>query len=97
MAESLEAFGIMPQKPHFQPLESCSEIQREGEALNLMVLFDKITMKTLNLQFDAPKEDIENDLSLLEKLETHGFDAMKLRDILTMILLLKDQQEDVEN
>ncbi|KAK1398728.1 hypothetical protein POM88_008591 [Heracleum sosnowskyi] len=45
----------------------------------------------------APREDIKNDLSLLDKLETHGFDVMKLREILTRILLLKDQQEDVEN
>lgn len=95
--ESLETFSIMPQKPHFRPLESCSEIQREGEALSLMVLFDKITKKALNFQFDAPREDLKNDLSLLKKLETHGFDVMKLRDLLTRILLLKDQQEDIKN
>lgn len=62
-----------------------------------MVLFDKITNKTLNLRFDAPREDIENDLSLLKKLEIHGFDVMKLRALLSRMLLLKDQQEDIEN
>lgn len=95
--ESLEAFSAMPQKPHFRPLESCREIQREGKALSLMVHFNKIAKKTWNLQYDAPREDIANDLALLRKLETHGFDVMKLTDPLTGILFLKDPLEDTEN
>lgn len=97
VVESMEAFSIMPQKPHFGPLGSYNEIQREGEALSLMVLFHKVTKNALNLRFDAPRDDIKNDLSILDKLETHGFDVMKLRGILTRTLLLKDQQEDIEN
>ncbi|KAK1398738.1 hypothetical protein POM88_008601 [Heracleum sosnowskyi] len=33
VAESLEAFSIMPQKPHFQPLESFSEIHVKEKLL----------------------------------------------------------------
>ncbi|KAL8147881.1 DUF724 domain-containing protein 8-like [Apium graveolens] len=97
VVESLGTFSIMPQKPHFGPLGSYKEIEREGEALRLMVLFDKITKKALNLRLDAPRDDIKYELSILDKLETHGFDVMKLRDILTRGLLLKDRQEDIEN
>lgn len=96
-AEALEAFTLTPHKPHFRPLESCREIEREGKAVGLMVIYDNITKKTLNLRCETAREDIEEYLSHLKELEPYGFDVLKQRNALNRFLYLKEQLEDIDN
>ncbi|XP_017250055.2 DUF724 domain-containing protein 7 isoform X2 [Daucus carota subsp. sativus] len=96
-AEALEAFTLTPHKPHFRPLESCREVEREGKAVGLMVIYDNITKKTLNLRCETAREDIEDYLSHLKELEPYGFDVSKQRNALNRFLFLKEQLEDIDN
>ncbi|KAL8147876.1 uncharacterized protein LOC141708028 isoform X2 [Apium graveolens] len=97
VAESVEACRTMPQDPHFLPLKSCRHNSREGQALGYMVTFDNIARRTLNLRLDAKREAIEDDVSLLEELETHGFHVAPLKNCLNKTLLLKNEQDKFEN
>ncbi|KAK1348927.1 hypothetical protein POM88_008589 [Heracleum sosnowskyi] len=96
VAESFEACRKMPQDPHFLPLKSGKE-NCEGTALGKMVIFYNIAQKTSNLHLDTEREAIMDDLSLLEELETHGFDVALLENRLNKILCLKSQQEKLVN
>lgn len=91
--ESMEVFQVMPQKPHFRPLDGCKESSREGLAIGCMVTFSSVVKKTCELQFDDPRSSIEDSLETLLDLEGHGFDVKLARDRLTGLLLIKDRQE----
>ncbi|KAA8549056.1 hypothetical protein F0562_000740 [Nyssa sinensis] len=94
--ESMEAFKVMPQKPHFHPLNHCREMFREGFAIGSMVTFASVITKTSELHFDDPRSVIEDSLETLLNLESHGFDVKLLRDRLTGLLLIKDKQEKLQ-
>ncbi|GFZ13656.1 polyribonucleotide phosphorylase, putative [Actinidia rufa] len=95
--ESMDVFQVMPQKPHFRPLNCCNEGSREGLAIGCMVTFSSLVKKTSELQFDDPRGTIEDILETLLDLEAHGFDVKLLQDRLTLLLLIKDRQEHLQN
>lgn len=94
--ESMEVFRMIPQKPHFRPLNSLKESAREGQAISQMVNFSKVVENTSGLRFDSPRNAIEECLEVLVELESHGFDVKLIRDRLTGLLLIKDKQEELE-
>ncbi|XP_076900442.1 DUF724 domain-containing protein 7-like isoform X3 [Bidens hawaiensis] len=94
--ESMEAFRMLPQKPHFRPLlEGVKESAREGLAIGTMVTFSILVNKTLGLRFDEPRSRIEDFLETLVELENNGFDVKVIRDRLTRLLLFKDKQDEL--
>ncbi|KAJ8573678.1 hypothetical protein K7X08_010189 [Anisodus acutangulus] len=94
--ESMDIFKRIPQKPHFNPLENCKESSREGLAIGYMVTFLSIVERTSRLHYDDPRSTIQEILETLSDLETHGFDVELVRDRLTELLLMKDEQEKLE-
>ncbi|XP_076958893.1 DUF724 domain-containing protein 7-like [Bidens hawaiensis] len=94
--ESMEAFRMLPQKPHFRPLfEGVKESAREGLAIGTMVTFSIVVDKTCRLRFDEPRSTIEDILETLVGLENNGFDVKVIRDWLTRLLLIKDKQDEL--
>ena len=51
--QSLEEFQLMPQKPHFRPLDECEVVSREGWALKHMMTFVNVLKETSKLQVNA--------------------------------------------
>ncbi|KAI3679080.1 hypothetical protein L6452_38388 [Arctium lappa] len=94
--ETMEVFRMIPQNPHFRPLNSLKESAREGQAISQMVNFSKVVENTSQLRFDSPRNAIEECLEVLVELESHGFDVKLIRDRLTGLLLIKDRQEAFE-
>lgn len=94
--ESMQVFRLLPQKPHFQSLFSKKESSREGLAIALMVDFANVVEKTLTLQYDVPRNIIEDTLETLLDLEDNGFDVKVVRDRLLQLLLIKDKREGLE-
>ncbi|KAI3693818.1 hypothetical protein L1987_76770 [Smallanthus sonchifolius] len=94
--ESMEAFRMLPQKPHFRPLlEGVKQSAREGLAIGTMVTFSTIVDKTRGMRSDDPRSTIEDCLETLAELENNGFDVKVIRDRLTRLLLMKDKQEEL--
>ncbi|KAI3506590.1 hypothetical protein L1887_21150 [Cichorium endivia] len=94
--ESMELFKLIPQKPHFRPLDNEKECTREGQAISKMVTYLRVVEATSQLKLDNPKSAIEDNLEALEELETHGFDVKVVKDRLTRLLSIKDKQEELE-
>ncbi|KAI7748437.1 hypothetical protein M8C21_007595 [Ambrosia artemisiifolia] len=94
--ESMDAFRMLPQKPHFRPLlEGVKESAREGLAVGTMVTFSTVVDKTCGMRFDDPRSTIEDCLETLVELENNGFDVEVIRERLTRLLLIKDKQEEL--
>ncbi|KAK1437223.1 hypothetical protein QVD17_03011 [Tagetes erecta] len=91
--ESMEAFRLIPQKPHFHPLDNIKESARERHAINKMVDFSGVFEETRRLQINHPRTEIDDQLDTLSELETHGFDIYFLRNRLMELLSLKDKLE----
>ncbi|XP_063949623.1 uncharacterized protein LOC108224036 isoform X2 [Daucus carota subsp. sativus] len=96
-AESFEACKKMPQNPHFRPLKFCKEIVREGQALARMVTYNNIVRKISNFNMDTKREEMMDELSLLEDLDAHGFNVQMLKDRLNKLLMFKSEEEKVKN
>ncbi|XP_027118650.2 DUF724 domain-containing protein 6-like isoform X3 [Coffea arabica] len=95
--ESMQVFQKLPQKPHFQPLEQCKESSREGLAIGFMVTFSSVVERTSRLKFDDPKSTIDDILETLVELESHGFDVGVVRDRVTHLMTMKDEQEKLQD
>ncbi|KAI3741733.1 hypothetical protein L1987_59407 [Smallanthus sonchifolius] len=94
---SMEAFRMLPQKPHFRPLlEGVRVGVQEGLAIGTMVTFSTVVDKTCSLRFDDPRSTIDDYLETLVELENNGFDVEVIRERLTGLLLIKDKQEELE-
>ncbi|KAI3800887.1 hypothetical protein L1987_28986 [Smallanthus sonchifolius] len=94
---SMEAFRMLPQKPHFRPLiEGVRAGAQEGLAIGSMVTFSTVVDKTCSLRFDDPRSTIDDYLETLVELENNGFDVEVIRERLTGLLLIKDKQEELE-
>ncbi|XP_021969409.1 DUF724 domain-containing protein 7 isoform X4 [Helianthus annuus] len=94
--ESMDAFRMLPQKPHFRPLlEGVKESAREGLAIGSMVTFTTVVGQTCGMRFDDPRSTIEDCLETLVELEDNGFDVRVLRGRLTRLLLIKDKQDEL--
>ncbi|XP_035844504.1 DUF724 domain-containing protein 3 isoform X2 [Helianthus annuus] len=95
--ESMDAFRMLPQKPHFRPLlEGVREGAQEGLAIGTMVTFSTMFDKTRSLRLDDPRSAIGDCLETLVELENNGFDVKALRERLTGLLLIKDKQEGLK-
>ncbi|CAA0824927.1 agenet domain-containing protein [Striga hermonthica] len=92
---SLNAFCMLPQKPHFQPLESIKESMREGIAIGLMVNFSSAVETTCKLQFDDPKSTMDDILETLAELGSHGFDVEPVRARVVGLLAVKDKEVEL--
>ncbi|GAA0187433.1 hypothetical protein LIER_34721 [Lithospermum erythrorhizon] len=90
VVESMEVFRKMPQKPHFRPLLSFKESSREGFALACMVNFCSAVESISKLQFDDPKEKMDDILDTLIDLESHGFSVQVLRDRMSELVSIKE-------
>lgn len=95
--ESMEAFHLFPQKPHFRPLDNLKESARERNAINKMVDFSSVYEDMRRIRIDHPRASIEDHLETLADLEAHGFDVSMLRNRLTELISFKDQRERLES
>ncbi|KAF9592811.1 hypothetical protein IFM89_017430 [Coptis chinensis] len=92
--ESSEAFRLMPQKPHFQPLEKQHAFLREGEALGLMVSFANLVEKTRKVHHDELKCVLEDLLDLVSYFKPFGFNVQPIQARLDE--LLRDKEKEVQ-
>ncbi|KAI3819220.1 hypothetical protein L1987_13045 [Smallanthus sonchifolius] len=95
--ESMEAFRLFPQKPHFRPLDSIKESARERHAINKMVDFSGVFEEMRRLRIGHPRTEIEDQLETLSELETYGFDINFIRNRLMELISLKDKREGLES
>ncbi|KAF6141976.1 hypothetical protein GIB67_037944 [Kingdonia uniflora] len=94
--ESLEGFQEMPQRPHFRPLETLIEEQREGFALGEMITFSSIVVKTHISRPDTPTSSFMSTLKVLADLELNGFDVQKVRTRVEFLLKKKESRDLLE-
>ncbi|KAK2651549.1 hypothetical protein Ddye_011405 [Dipteronia dyeriana] len=73
--QSFEEFHLMPQKPHFRPLDECEVVFREGLVLKHMMTSVNVVKETSKLQVNASGSIMNNLLKCLPELESHGFDV----------------------
>ncbi|PIA37760.1 hypothetical protein AQUCO_03000352v1 [Aquilegia coerulea] len=88
--ESMEVFQLMPQYPHFRPLEKENEEFREGIAIGNMVNFANLMKRTCKAQLDDPRSMLEMKLKALPAFEELGFTVQPIRSRLEKLLKLKD-------
>ncbi|KAK1560158.1 hypothetical protein Q3G72_022989 [Acer saccharum] len=94
--QSMEVFRLMPQKPHFRPLNDCDEILREGLAIAQWITFAKVAEQTSELQLDASRSTFNSIIACLSELESHGFDVKVVRSRLLELQTLKESQEQLQ-
>ncbi|KAK2651535.1 hypothetical protein Ddye_011391 [Dipteronia dyeriana] len=94
--QSLEEFQLMPQKPHFRPLDECEEVYREGLALKHMMTFVNVVKRTSKLQINASRSIIDSLLKCLPELESHGFNVTDVRRRLLKLQTAKEIQEHLQ-
>ncbi|KAA8514881.1 hypothetical protein F0562_018060 [Nyssa sinensis] len=92
--ESMEVFQVMPQKPHFRPLDNCEEYV--GSAIGLMVTFAGMVERTAKLKFGDSRSIIDRSLRTLLELGIHGFDVESVRGCLSELLSKKERQGELQ-
>lgn len=95
--EMMEIFKLIPQKPHFLPLESCKEEYREGLAIGYMITFSSLVEKIAKLQLGDPKTIFDSCLETLIELEKHGFNVEAVRIRLYELVSLKEKQGQLQD
>lgn len=95
--ESLEAFQLMPQKPHFHPLVKYAELGREGLAIGHMVTFATLVEKTSKLKVDDSKSKFDSLLEAIADLESLGFDVKAVVDRINKLLSIKDRRGQLQD
>uniref|UniRef100_A0A2P2L4E7 Uncharacterized protein n=1 Tax=Rhizophora mucronata TaxID=61149 RepID=A0A2P2L4E7_RHIMU len=93
--QSMEAFQIVPQQPHFHPLAECKEDYREGLAVGYMITFTSLFEKISSLQVEDPRSTLESILESLLDLQKHGFDVTLLQGRVNELLSIKEAQEEL--
>lgn len=91
--ESKKVFCVMPQQPHFRPLENFCRDFREGMAIGLMVTFSKVVNDISKLEIGDSREKFDGILKALAHLEEHGFSVQSIRARLAQLLMLKEDQD----
>ncbi|KAA8533349.1 hypothetical protein F0562_033118 [Nyssa sinensis] len=66
--ESMEVFQVMPQKPHFRPLDNCEESVREGSAIVRGRLSELLSKKERQGELQEKSKEVEKEI-LKQKLE----------------------------
>ncbi|KAI9159758.1 hypothetical protein LWI28_001675 [Acer negundo] len=94
--QSLEEFQLMPQKPHFRPLDECEVVYWEGLALKHMMTFVNVVKKTSKLQVNASRSIMDSLLKCLPELESHGFNVTNVRRRLLELQTMKESREDLQ-
>ncbi|CAK7323033.1 unnamed protein product [Dovyalis caffra] len=97
MIESLDVFQKMPQKPHFNPLIKCKEIEREGYAIGKMVQFATVVEKTSGLQLGNPINVFDSYLKTLADLKRYGFDVEVVVYRINCLLSIKESQVQLQS
>ncbi|KAF5182146.1 hypothetical protein FRX31_028275 [Thalictrum thalictroides] len=95
--ESMEVFKLIPQHPHFRPLEKLNEELREGAAFGNMCSFVSLMERTCEAQLDDPRSKFENKLKALTDLEDHGFTVQPIRSKLEAMLRIIDRYSQFNN
>ncbi|XP_042034449.1 DUF724 domain-containing protein 3-like isoform X2 [Salvia splendens] len=95
--ESFQVFQRLPQKPHFQPLESFRESSREGLAIGYMVTFSSIVERASKLQLTDPVSIMDDIMDTLTDLEKQGFEVGPIQDCINELLAIKCKQEKLAN
>ncbi|KAJ4969552.1 hypothetical protein NE237_016253 [Protea cynaroides] len=90
--ESMKLFHLLPQKPHFRPLDQSNEVLREGLAFGFMTAFASLVQKTSELRLDNPRCDFDKILDALVELGTYGFNVQPVIKCLNELLKIKDRQ-----
>ncbi|TXG69257.1 hypothetical protein EZV62_004192 [Acer yangbiense] len=94
--QSLEEFQLMPQKPHFRPLDECEVVCREGLALKYMMTFVNVVKEISKLQVNASGSIMDSLLKSLPELESHGFNVKDVRNRLLDLQTIKRSQEHLQ-
>ncbi|KAJ0985474.1 hypothetical protein J5N97_003830 [Dioscorea zingiberensis] len=94
--KSMEVFSLMPQEPHFQPLEQYCQELREGMAVGLMVTFANFATSIRNLQITDPPTVFDDKLKALASLEAYGFEVQRMRSRIKQLLEIKRNQNQSE-
>ncbi|KAJ0974353.1 hypothetical protein J5N97_016318 [Dioscorea zingiberensis] len=90
--ESMEIFRILPQQPHFRPLEQYCEEFREGMAIGLMVTFTNLTTDIGKFHISDSEDVFLSRLKALSPLEANGFNVQPLRSRIEQLLEIKSDQ-----
>ncbi|XP_008796800.2 uncharacterized protein LOC103712141 [Phoenix dactylifera] len=90
--KAMDIFHIMPQQPHFRPLEQYSMEFREGMAIGLMVSFANLATSINKLNIADNRSTFEERLKALGPLEANGFDVGRLRACLEELLETQSNQ-----
>ncbi|KAF6170385.1 hypothetical protein GIB67_014315 [Kingdonia uniflora] len=88
--ESMEAFILLPQHPHFRPLEGKNKNFREGSAIGWMFNFSNLVYKTRNACIEDHACDLKEMLEALIDLEKYGFNIQPLHSRLEELLKIKE-------
>jgi len=86
---------MMPQNPHFLPLEQYSENCRKGMAIRLMVTFGNLGNKIRKLQIDDPGDTLQDMMNSLVHLERYGFTVQHLRALVENFQIIKADQKQL--
>lgn len=93
--QSVEVFQMMPQNPHFRPLDDCNEMLREGLIIGQWVTFSKVAEKITKLDMDSFNyTTFNNILECLLHLESSGFDVEAMQTRVLELHAMKDEQEE---
>ncbi|PIA47844.1 hypothetical protein AQUCO_01400437v1 [Aquilegia coerulea] len=94
--EGIEVLQLMPQHPHFRPVEQYDEEFREGYAIENLVNFVNLAKDILKAKLEEPRSVFENRLKALAELEEHGFTVDPLRFQLKEFLRIKDSYTELD-
>ncbi|CAN6372393.1 unnamed protein product [Urochloa humidicola] len=89
LVEASDAFKMVPQRPHFHPLQQYQLALREGMALGMMSSFADLVKDTMEASIDHSTDWFEDKISSLSYLERNGFDVQFLQSTLTKLLHMK--------
>ncbi|PIA45385.1 hypothetical protein AQUCO_01700734v1 [Aquilegia coerulea] len=93
--ESNQVFKLLPQHPHFRPLEQCDEEFREGKAIGKVFNFINLVERTLKAKPNEARSVFDNRLKFLVDLEKHGFCVQPIRVRLEEILRKKTSHNEL--
>ncbi|CAL4992618.1 unnamed protein product [Urochloa decumbens] len=89
LLEALDAFKIVPQRPHFLPLRQYQLALREGMALGMMSSFAELVNDTMEASIDHSTDWFEDKIGALSYLQGNGFDVQFFQSTLTKLLHMK--------
>ncbi|KAF5194667.1 hypothetical protein FRX31_015750 [Thalictrum thalictroides] len=93
--EGIKVLQLVPQHPHYRPLEQYDEEIREGYAIGNLVSFVKLAEDISKAKLEEPRSVFENRLKALAELEEHGFTVHPLRLRLEEYLRIKDSYTEL--